>query len=463
MKYRDLEISGIEYDSRKIKKNNLFFVLNENNTNTKTFINQAIQNGACAIVSNKKITNKITNIVVANTAKELAIISKNFYNKPDKNRDIYAVTGTNGKTSTTYILQHLNPTPTAVIGTIQNDLLSEQHTSTLTTPLSRDLFEFISKIPNNSPLAIEISSHALDQFRTYGLDIDVAIFTNLTSDHLDYHKTQNEYFLSKKRLFNRQNGHIPKLNIINTDDTFGRYLYNETSGITFGLNNGHYSAQNIKYYNDHTEFDVIYNNIQQQFYTNLIGTFNIYNILGAIAALHEYKNIPLEYLSERLLSFNGTPGRLEKYISPNGSGIFIDFAHTEYGLLNVLTTLKQLPHKQLIVVFGCGGDRDKSKRPLMMKVANNLADLSIITEDNPRTEDIANIWKDMQTGITNPSKVFYEPDRKKAIYHAVNLSTTGDIILLAGKGHENYIDKNNIKTFFSESHILINELHCKKL
>lgn len=458
--YRGISISGLSCDSRKVKAGDLFFAIPGECHNGSYFIEEAIQKGCVGVVTQEKYALKYQEkcpvFLVENVLIEMALTAKQFYRFCEADHAVFAVTGTNGKTTTTYLIRHLNSKKTAVIGTIECDLVSEKFCSQLTTPLANDLFEWLSKIPQNADVALEISSHGLEMKRTFGLKISVAIFSNLTSDHLDFHKNKKNYFLSKRKLFSGENGAYPELNIINADDVFGQRLLKEFGGISFGIESGDFFTTDICFERVATSFTVNHGQEKVKFKIPLLGRFNIYNVLGSVAALNVYHKIPLGVLAERMKNFSGVPGRMELISTRKDVSIFIDFAHTPDGLKNVLSTLKNQCPGKLIVVFGCGGDRDRTKRPQMMFVANSLADIVIVTADNPRHEELEQIFDDMKPGVCNPQKVFWEKNRETAIQEALSIAQSGDIVLLAGKGHEKYQQIGSVKYPFSEAEIVKN-------
>ncbi|MCX7957080.1 MAG: UDP-N-acetylmuramoyl-L-alanyl-D-glutamate--2,6-diaminopimelate ligase [Endomicrobia bacterium] len=477
-----LIVTGVKYNSKLIADSNIFVCLPGQHTDGNIYIGEAIKNGAKVIVTSRNIeikNEKILTILVEDINTALAKLSANFYGHPSKNLLLIGVTGTNGKTTITYLLESIFKTAgynTAVIGTINyrfnNKIIPAQNTTPFSSDLQELLYEMLQK--NIEVVIMEVSSHALDQGRVKECEFDVAIFTNLSQDHLDYHHTMQDYFHAKSILFKTM---LPekkaifldksignKFCIINYDDEWGKKLVDLCSiknilfySVNSKTKNGHkkYTTANLELLTEKTKFDIIYNGEKVEIISNLIGKFNVYNILASFTAAHS-QNISIEKIVEGIGNLSHIPGRLEKVPTPANFSVFIDYAHTPDALHKVISTLKKLSHKKLIVVFGCGGDRDRSKRPLMGTLATKLADWVIVTSDNPRTEDPQMIILDIEVGIKNSGNTNYEiiPDRKNAIFKALSLAQDNDIILLAGKGHETYQIIGNEKIHFDEREIV---------
>ncbi|MDR0580501.1 MAG: UDP-N-acetylmuramoyl-L-alanyl-D-glutamate--2,6-diaminopimelate ligase [Holosporaceae bacterium] len=454
---------NITCDSRRVEAGHVFFLLPGGSQRENVYCREALDRGCRGVVVEKDVredfyevfTNSTRNIqvwVVENVRWEFVFALKKLLSLRDNVRPIFAVTGTNGKTTITYLLCHLLDIPTAVMGTIRYDLIEKIIPSQQTTPDLEDLYRMIATLPEHAALAIELSSHALDQGRAYALDIDAAIFSNLTGDHLDYHGDLEQYFLAKRKLFSGENGNVPRRNILNLNDTHGQRLWREFGGVTYGLDNASadYNAMDLQFFADKTTFVLAHRGKEYFFEIPLIGAFNVENVLAVLAAIHESRGIALEHLIERVKTFSRVPGRLQSVKNDREITIFIDYAHTEDGLRKVLESLQGIKRRRILTVFGCGGDRDRTKRPRMMNVACRLSDFVFVTSDNPRHESPEAIFADMKPGILSQDCVIFEPDRAKAIALALQEAQRDDIVLIAGKGHETYQEINDEKIPFSD-------------
>ncbi|MCS7231503.1 MAG: UDP-N-acetylmuramoyl-L-alanyl-D-glutamate--2,6-diaminopimelate ligase [Elusimicrobiota bacterium] len=477
------KVSGIKYNSKKVKEDDIFVCLAGQHTDGTNFIEEAIKNGAKVIVSHKEIPfnfpNDVLYILTDNTNLALAKLSANFYDHPSKKLLMIGVTGTNGKTTITFLLESIFQTAgfkTGVIGTINYRYNNKIIQASNTTPFSSDLQELLYNMVQEKVevVIMEVSSHSLVQARVKECEFDVAIFSNLSPEHLDYHHNMEEYFKAKSILFKEispnkksifSNSNLGrKVCIINYDDEWGRKLIELCSikDIILYSKNSKYKngnrivASNIRYNANFTEFEILYNLEKKvKICSSLIGEFNIYNILASFSAAYS-QNLNVDKIVEGIEKLEGIPGRLEKIPTPLNFNVIIDYAHTPDALQNVILTLKKLPHRRLIVVFGCGGDRDRNKRPIMGAIATQLADYVIVTSDNPRNEDPQRIILDIEVGIKKIGKTNYEivPDRKQAIFKALSIAGNNDIVLLAGKGHENYQIIGSEKIPFDEREIV---------
>ena len=445
---KDFEVKGISCNSKEVLAGYIFVAIKGNNQDGHKFIASAIKQGAGAVVIEKsklkdhKISAQACFISVLDTRKALARLAAGFYADPSSKIKVIGITGTNGKTTVTYLIEAILKKSgflPAVIGTINYRFKNKIITAKNTTPGPIELQGMFSDMLKEGIdyAAMEVSSHALDQNRTEGINFHSAIFTNLTQDHLDYHKTLENYFQAKAKLF--KNIGKDSFVVINNDDAYGRRLKRLTSAriITYGiLRQADIVAKDIKFDVSHTEFRLMNGKVKIDITSRLIGRHNVYNILAAASwALAEGLNLSI--IKSEIEKFSSVPGRLERIDNKGGFFIFVDYAHTEDALHNVISTLRQLPCKRIIVVFGCGGNRDKIKRPKMGYVVTELADLAIITNDNPRQEDPLEIIKEIKKGIIRANYTVIA-DRKKAIIKALSLAKPGDIVLVAGKGHENY-------------------------
>ena len=460
----DTEVNGITSNSINVEEGYLFAAIRGDITDGHNYIDSAIENGAKAIILEKlpeKINSDISYIKIKNTKSAASKLASNFFKNPTDELTLAGITGTNGKTTLTYLIEQIwieEGKKTGVIGTIENRYLNKKVDSNMTTPDSINLMKLLSEMKNEdvSNVAIEVSSHALDRHRVDGCNFDAGVFTNLTQDHLDYHENLENYFNSKKKLFTyilKNSEKSNKFAVINIDDEYGKKIEKEIdyNCITYSL----HSAK-ADFYTDNfiltdsgikAEINTPFGNLSLR--SNLIGEFNLYNILASIA-LTSISGTPTDKILSAFTKKITIPGRLERIENSFGINILVDYAHTPDALENVLKSIKNLNPPRIILVFGCGGDRDKGKRPLMGKIGINLADDLIITSDNPRTESPEDIIEDIKSGIVN-SELSYKPfhsivEREKAIEKALMIAKRGDFILIVGKGHEDYqiIGKNKI-------------------
>ena len=445
----DFEVEGITCNSKEALANYIFVAIKGTREDGHRFITEAIDNGARVIIvqgqeasSSKWQEKNIPLIWVDDTRKALAKLAAEFYGNPSGKIKVVGITGTNGKTTVSYLIEALieeaNFVP-AVIGTINYRFRDKVIPSKNTTPGPLELQSLLSQMQNEGVnyAVMEVSSHALDQDRVAGIKFHSAIFTNLTQDHLDYHETLENYFQAKCKLFKNINSH--SFGIINHDDRYGMKIKSLTKAqvFTFGIEKkADIVAKGIKSDITKTEFVLVNNKKEINFRTPLIGRHNIYNILASVSwALKEGLDSAL--IKSAIEKFNSIPGRLERIDSLRDFCVFIDYAHTEDALENVIKSLRQLSSHRIIVVFGCGGERDKTKRPKMGRVVSELADYAIITNDNPRSEDPQEIIGDIKKGVGKNNYCII-PERSEAIKKSLTLAKTGDIVLIAGKGHENY-------------------------
>lgn len=446
----DVIINDIEMDSRKVKSGNLFVCISGFTVDGHDYTDQAIENGAVAIIAEKDMAASVPVIVVPDTTRAMAMLAVTFYDDPTSKLPLIGVTGTNGKTTITYLLEAIfrqNGQKTGVIGSIQMKIGDTAYPIANTTPDALHLQKtFHQMLEEDVDQAImEVSSHALDLGRVHGCDYDIAIFTNLSQDHLDYHKNMDDYLHAKSLLFaqlgNSYRTTRSKFAVINEDDAASDLLKRSTAQpvITYGCKNtAQVMAKNIKldskgtFFSLNTPFETIDIN------SKLIGMFNIYNMLAAAAAAIA-QGIPLPVIKQALESVDGVSGRFEPVEADQDYSVIVDFAHTPDSLENILKTSNEFATKKVYVVVGCGGDRDRGKRPLMASIAAKYADQAIFTSDNPRTEDPKRILEDMVNGLDTATDN-YEVivDRKAAIKRAIDYAEADDIILIAGKGHETY-------------------------
>ncbi len=457
-------IKGITANSREVLPGFIFVAVKGKCQDGKVFLKEALCKGASILVVEErmpafKCPPGVKLLQVADTRKFLALNCAKFYRHPSKKVRVTGVTGTNGKTTITYLIEALAKSAgfsCGVIGTINYRFDNQKIAGSNTTPGPVELQKFLAQMLRRGMkyCALEVSSHALDQKRVAGLNFKTAIFTNLTRDHLDYHKNFKNYFLAKAKLF--RNLPTQSSAIINNDDPYGRRLKSLTLArvVTYGLKRkSMIMAQDIVYGLQETQFTLIAPKIKSTLKVQLIGQYNIYNVLAAIA-WGLTQNFSWEIIKSALEKFKFVPGRLERVNYKKGGDIFVDYAHTPDALLNVISTLRPLVKGKLRVIFGCGGERDRFKRPQMGRIVTQLADEAIITSDNPRSESPLVIINDIRKGILK-NNYRIVPDRLTAIRQGVSLTRQGDCLLVAGKGHENYqIFKKKIVRFSDRKELL---------
>jgi UDP-N-acetylmuramoyl-L-alanyl-D-glutamate--2,6-diaminopimelate ligase len=444
------KISSVCYDSRKAGKDSCFAAISGGSFDGHDYIAQAIEKGAGTIIC-ERIPDNLANmfatfIIVQNSRKALAELSHAWYGHPAKKIKIAGITGTNGKTTITYLLKSIFESAgkkAGIIGTTGIFDGEEFIEATHTTPESLEIADILDKMTRNGVefAAMEVSSHALHQGRVHGIDFEAGIFTNLTRDHLDYHATMENYASAKRILF--ENLSRNSTAVINFDDRYGRLMAEAIEAKVIKCGRGSSNDMIIeseKYYTDRTEFTLKTSGKSLEISTKLIGRFNVENASLAAAAALSLK-IPEESVIAGLASTSGAPGRMQRIPLKNGAVGVVDYAHTpdalEKALMACRNILEENQSGRLICIFGCGGDRDPGKRPLMGEIASRISDYSIITNDNPRTENPANIISGILDGFSGEEKTIC-PERHDAIAAAYELSERGDIILLAGKGHETY-------------------------
>jgi UDP-N-acetylmuramoyl-L-alanyl-D-glutamate--2,6-diaminopimelate ligase len=483
----DIEIESICYDSRKSEKNSLFAALKGFKSDGNNYVNDAEKLGAVAVISEEKIDTNLFLVQVKNARKALSMISAFFYGNPSEKLFLIGITGTNGKTTTSYLIEKmLRPNiktdikkgiKTGVIGTVNYRYNDNIFKNPVTTPESYDLQKIFFEMQQSgvTHVILEVSSHSIDLFRIHDCLFDVAVFTNLTQDHLDYHKNMEEYGRCKALLFNEYIIKGDKKDkawaVINCLNEFGKNLYDELNINKISIKaekKGSFS--DYEHNSDYKEYDITPENILYSlsgikgevnisdnrffnFSSHLIGKHNLENILCAAGACIA-AGIDLKSINKGIADLKNVPGRLERVENNSGYFVFVDYAHTPDALENVILALSDLKKGRLITVFGCGGDRDAEKRPIMGSVAAKLSDITIVTSDNPRYEDKDKIIEQITVGILKenitqylPKDIdkafdakgyFIESDRKKAINFAIKIAKSGDIVLIAGKGHENY-------------------------
>ncbi|MDA8233503.1 MAG: UDP-N-acetylmuramoyl-L-alanyl-D-glutamate--2,6-diaminopimelate ligase [Clostridia bacterium] len=450
----DMEIKGIAYDSRKVKPGYLFVCIEGFRTDGHNYIAGALANGAVAVVVQREVVDldRVPWIKVPDTRRALAYLSARFYDYPSTKLKMVGVTGTNGKTTITYLVEAIMKAAgykIGLIGTIQNKIGDQVFPVTNTTPMALELQELLNDMVEQGVgyAVMEVSSHALELGRVDGCEFDVAVFTNITQDHLDFHGTMENYLEAKSKLFSGLKKESVKNNrkygIINKDDPHNGYLIERTNGevITYGVENqADIMAAQIHIQANGVTFDVTTPRGEARIRLATTGMFSVYNALAAIA-VGFVEGIDLQIIKEALEGLKGVAGRFEPVDEGQDFAVIVDYAHTPDGLENILKTAREFAEGRIITVFGCGGDRDKTKRPIMGRIAAQLGDFTVITSDNPRSEDPATILDDVEAGtaeVVGPEKYMKVVERREAIRHAITMAKPGDIILIAGKGHETY-------------------------
>ena len=440
-KFCEFEISGVTDDSRKVEKNNLFVCVKGPVVDGHDYAEKAVENGASVVIAERDL-GLSNQIIVEDTHSTLAKVCSNWFGAPEKKLRVIGVTGTNGKTSVCYMLKKIlehSGYKTGLLGTVQNIIGDEVYPSKNTTPGVFELYSLFAKMVEKGCeyAVMEVSSHALDQRRVEGVRFAAAVFTNLTQDHLDYHGDMENYFKAKQLLFS-----ISDLAVVNFDDEYGQRILKEsgikTATYSAESNQSTYTAKNINFRPNGVDYEMVGFSLIGRVKLKIAGKFSVYNSLAAAVCAKEL-GLPLNEITDALNSIDGVKGRAEVVPCDRDFTIIIDYAHTPDGLQNILNTFKECPKNRLVVLFGCGGDRDRTKRPKMGMVAARLADYVIVTSDNPRTEEPGAIIKDILDGmkdISTPKKVI--ENRIEAINFAIENAKSGDIIVLAGKGHETY-------------------------
>ena len=439
----DVEISGISYDTRTIQPGELFVALTGYKTDGHRFLREAVEKGAAVVICHKPPEEPGPWLIAADTRAALATVSANWFGRPADELTVIGVTGTNGKTTTTYLLKAMLEgvlgAKVGLMGTNQNMIGEKVVPAQRTTPESWEVQKLLRDMADSgcTHVVMEVSSHALALHRVDGISFKVGIFTNLTRDHLDFHGTMEEYRRVKGLLF-RQTGTA----VLNLDDEAGRYYASIVTcpALTYSENKDQadVTAKNIRLFPDRVEFEALTTGAIARVRLPIPGGFTIYNALGVIACGLALK-LPLPQVCASLAEAKGVKGRIEVVPTPTDYAVIIDYAHTPDALENILTTVRDFTPGRVICLFGCGGDRDRSKRPVMGAIAAELADLVVLTSDNPRTEDPEAILADIQAGMEgSDTPCMVVPHRREAIRRALDEAKSGDTVVLAGKGHETY-------------------------
>lgn len=445
----DRDVTAICYDSRRATEGCIFVALPGAKTDGNEFIDAAVAKGAVAVVSEKPgLATRATHLQVKSARPALADLAAVFFRNPSYHLKIAGITGTNGKTTTAFVIKHICDTAMlrcGLIGTVRNVVGDRELPASRTTPESADVHELLwmMRSAGCKSCAMEVSSHALMLDRVRGVEFDVAVFTNLTQDHLDFHETMDAYFDAKARLFEGLPSQTKKIGraVINLDDRFGARLVDRIGRtmefFTYGQGvHAQFRASNVRMDFSGTSYALDALGRSYLVKMPLIGAFNVYNSLAALAAAHAM-GVPMRTAVQALAKLPPVPGRMQAVPAKKPFRVFVDYAHTDDALINAMKTLRELEPARLITVFGCGGNRDRAKRPKMAAAVDSLADYAIVTSDNPRKEDPIAIIEDIKPGFRRLTPEIIV-DRKEAIYKAIAMAQPRDIILLAGKGHEAY-------------------------
>jgi UDP-N-acetylmuramoyl-L-alanyl-D-glutamate--2,6-diaminopimelate ligase len=448
----DPGVCGVEYDSRQVKPGSVFVAMRGESSDGNKFIDQAIQAGAVAVVTDSAAEKPRAGVawaVVSNGRRALARVSANFYSKPAERIAITGITGTNGKSTTAFLVESILAAAgrkSALIGTIEYHVAGKVLPAPHTTPEALELNHFLSEALGwgATDAVMEVSSHALAQERVFGVPFDVAVFTNLTRDHLDYHKTMEEYFAAKRVLFAGCGTDAPRAVVTNADDEYGAQLAEfsrkrSSVVLKYGWERGDLHAEKVEITTRGTRFDLVMPEEKIAVFSALIGRVNVYNILAAAGAGYA-RGCGARAIAEGIDNLACVPGRFERVDCGQPFTVVVDYAHTDDALRNLTALGRELVSAakgRVLTVFGCGGDRDRKKRPLMGEAAGRGSDFVVLTSDNPRSEDPVAIINDAVVGVQKTGvKYSVEPDRRKAIALGIGEARPGDIVLLGGKGHE---------------------------
>ena len=458
-------VRGLAMDSRRVEPGTLFFALSGQRTDGHFFVEEAIERGALGIVSEQPLSSVergVTYIQVTDARAVLARMAARFYRHPDAAMKVIGITGTNGKTTVAMLTQFLLQRAgckTGMTGTVHYDLGERILPASLTMPAAVDLYALLDQMRRAgcSHSVVEATSHGIVQKRADGLRLDAAAFLNLTQDHMDYHGSMEAYFAVKRRLFDGSNGHLPRIAVVNSDDPYGRRLLDVLPDgvevVTFGQMAGEamIRASEVVLRPEGTTFTVQWPEGRARVFSPLLGGYNVSNVLAALA-LCQAEGLALGPLVADLAEFPSVPGRMERVDAGQGFSVLVDFAHTDDALKHALVMLRGMTPGRLLVVFGCGGERDREKRPLMTRVVHDYADRGWATSDNPRGESLEQIFADMRKGLPQccGSEIRFVEDRREAIGQALAAACEGDCVLIAGKGHEAFQNWGNTVAAFDD-------------
>jgi UDP-N-acetylmuramoyl-L-alanyl-D-glutamate--2,6-diaminopimelate ligase len=448
----DRPVTALALDSRRVVPGNVFFALPGRRADGATFMDEAVSRGAVAIVGERMPAHppaRVTFVQVADARATLARVARRLFRFPDKELEVVGVTGTNGKTTVTHLLKFFLEADAArvgLLGTVSYDLGARVVPSFKTTPEAPDIYGMLAQMRDAGcrQAVMEVSSHGIDQRRVLGLRLAAAVFTNLTQDHLDYHGTLENYFEVKTRLFTGATGEAPRVAAVNLDDAHGARLAAllpaHLTRVTFGESaRAQVRAENVTLGFKGATFRLVWPDGACEVSSPLLGRYNVSNVLAAAAAAWGLGRNPAVFLP-RLAAFPGVPGRMERIEAGQPFNALVDYAHTDDALRHALAMLRAVTPApgRVLAVFGCGGNRDRAKRPLMARAVQDGADLAFATADNPRGEPLAQIFADMRAGVTAPEKFSWTADRRHALSLALDACRPGDSLLVAGKGHETY-------------------------
>jgi len=459
----ETEIGDISYDSRKTKKGDLFVAIRGFESDGHKFVGSAVSAGAAVIICEEKPTSEVPYVLVHDSRQALSLVSRNYFGNPASEMTLVGITGTNGKTTTTMLLKHVlegcTGAKVGLIGTNQNMIGSLALPTERTTPESYELQGLFRQMADEGCkyVIMEVSSHSLVLKRVFGIRFDVAVFTNLTQDHLDFHKTMEEYAGAKAQLFENCSKAA-----VNIDDEWGGYMLQRAKCPVFTYSElkleADLVAKDIRFSPTNVKFCALAMNSLERVSLEIPGKFSVYNAMSVISA-GLLLGLPLNEICEALKTAKGVKGRVEVVPTPEDYTILIDYAHTPDALENVIKSMKEVASGRVVVLFGCGGDRDKTKRPIMGEIATTLADYAIITSDNPRTEVPADIIEDILSGVKVPKNRYKViENRIEAIAYAIDSHMEGDVIILAGKGHETYQIIGKTKHHMDEREIVAEHL-----
>ena len=450
-----IPVRGLAYHSGRVQPGFIFFCLKGNKADGHDFIPQAVEAGADVIIMEKdRDARGATKILVPDVRVAMAVISELFYDSPSQRLKLIGVTGTNGKTTTTHLLEAViagQNYKTGLLGTVKYKVGNETLPVMATTPEAPDLQRILRIMVDRgvSYAVMEVSSHALELNRVSGCDFDIAVLTNVTDDHLDFHQTHERYLSAKGKLFSQLGGSFlkgatPRFAVLNADDANYDYFLRQSTvqSLSYGIREGAaVRAENIEVTGEGVKFRLVSPWGNEYFSLKLTGYFNVYNALAATSAAL-LGGIPLQGIKHALENIRGIPGRFERVDRGQDFLVIVDYAHTPDGLENILKTARGIVRGKIITVFGCGGERDRAKRPVMGRIAGQYSDYCILTSDNPRGEDPWQIISEVEAGLqerkTRGSGYTVQPDRYEAIKLGVELARAGDMVIIAGKGHENY-------------------------
>ena len=456
---QEMEITSISYDTRTLLPGALFVALPGAKTDGSLYIDEALAKGAAAVVCRRRPQREGVFFTTPDPRRALALLAANWFGHPGREMTLVGVTGTNGKTTTTFLIKEMLEgalkTRVGLIGTIQNMVGERVLPAHRTTPESYEVQQLLREMADGgcTHVVMEVSSHALMQHRVEGLDFAVAAFTNLSQDHLDYHHTMEEYRSAKERIF-----HQCRRAVLNLDDEAGQWYRGRLACPMFtyseNKDQADLTAKGIRLYPGQVEFEAVAREQIQRVFLPIPGGFTIYNALCALS-VGLCLGLELEKCAAALRSARGVKGRVEVVPVPTAYTVLIDYAHSPNALENILLTARDFTAGRLICLFGCGGDRDRTKRPIMGSVVKELADLAVVTSDNPRTEDPEDIIRDILGGMEGEgAQIHVEPDRRQAIGWALSQGRPGDVIVLAGKGHETYQEIQGVQYPMDEREIV---------